>query len=127
MVGILVGLVLAWSEITNWVNDHIDDLGMFLAAAAVIFVILVIVDRVSRGLENWVRSSADTAGPLLRSFGALTSMVILGPVFGWPLFRILGYSRRFTYALTLLAAPVFGGIWVPFYGLGVWGLIGSWF
>ncbi|KKK70048.1 hypothetical protein LCGC14_2927880, partial [marine sediment metagenome] len=38
-------------------------------------------------------------------------------------FRLLGYSSRSTYALTLAAAPVFGAVWVPLYGLGVWGLI----
>ncbi len=59
----------------------------------------------------------------MRSFAALVSMMLLGPALSWLLFRLLGYSDRTTYALTVAAAPVFGAIWVPFYGLGVWALI----
>jgi hypothetical protein len=66
---------------------------------------------------------AEVAGPLLRPLAALASMVVFGPVLGWPLFRLLGYTRTTTYYLTLIAAPVFAAIWVPFYGLGIWGAL----
>lgn len=48
---------------------------------------------------------------------------MLGPALGWFLFRLLGYSGRSVYALTLLSAPVFGAVWVPVYALGVWKLL----
>jgi hypothetical protein len=126
LLAALLAVLLIASGIRDWIADHQVDLGMFLATAIVIFAILVVVDRLTRGLENWVRSIAGTGGSTLRSMGALVTMVVLGPVLGWPLFRLLGYSRRSTYSLTLAAAPIFGGIWVPFYGLGVWGLIEGW-
>lgn len=56
-----------------------------------------------------------------RAIGALAAAVILGPVFGWSVFRLLGYRERDVYAFTIVAAWIFGGIWVPIYDLGVWG------
>ena len=126
LTALVLAALLVGGEIKQWAADHQGDFAMFLAAAVVIFLILVVVDRLSRGLENWVRGIADTARPALRRLAALVAMVVLGPVLGWPVFRLLRYSRRSTYALTLLAAPVFGGMWVPFYSLGVWGLIEAW-
>jgi len=118
-----VAIALAGSEIWDWIGDHRADVATFLIVAAVIFPILLLIARLGRTFENWVRSIADTAGPAMRSFAALVSMILLGPALSWLLFRLLGYSGRTTYALTLVAAPVFGAIWVPFYGLGVWALI----
>lgn len=111
------------NEITEWAGEHAVDLALIVGVASAIFVALVIVDRVSRGIELWIRSIGATAAPALRFVGVLAAMVVFGSVLGWPVFRLLGYSRRSTYALTLVAAPVFGGIWVPFYGLGIWTLI----
>ncbi len=95
----------------------------FLIVAAVVFPILLVIARLGRSLERWIRSIAGTASPAMRSFAALVSMMLLGPALSWLPFRLLGYSGRVVYALTLVAAPVFGAIWVPFYGLGVWALI----
>ena len=67
------------------------------------------------------------AGPATRSLAVLVTMVVLGPALGWFLFRLLGYSGRSVYALTLLSAPVFGAVWVPVYALGVWKLLESLF
>ena len=118
-----VAIALAGSEIKDWAVDHRADIAMFFIVAAVIFPILLLIARLGRSLEKWVRSIADTAGPAMRSFAALVSMMLLGPALSWLLFRLLGYSGWSVYALTLVAAPVFGVIWVPFYGLGVWALI----
>jgi hypothetical protein len=118
-----VAIALAGSEIKDWTVDHRADVATFLIVAAVIVPILLVIARLGRSLEKWVRSIADTAGPAMRSFATLVSMMLLGPALSWLLFRLLGYSARSTYALTLVAAPVFGAIWVPFYGLGVWALI----
>ena len=118
-----VAIALAGSEMKDWTADHRADIATFLIVAAVILPILLLIARLGRRLEKWVRSVAETASPAMRSFAALMSMVLLGPALSWLLFRLLGYSGRATYALTLVAAPVFGAVWVPFYGLGVWALI----
>jgi hypothetical protein len=118
-----VAIALAGSEIWDWTVDHRADVATFLIVAAVIFPILLVIARLGRSLEKWIRSIADTASPAMRSFAALVSMMLLGPALSWLPFRLLGYSGRAVYALTLVAAPVFGAIWVPFYGLGVWAVI----
>jgi hypothetical protein len=121
--GAAVAIALAGGEIRDWAADHRGDIATFLIVAAVIFPILLLIAQVGRRFEKWVRSIAETASPATRSLAALVSMMLLGPALSWLLFRLLGYSGRATYALTLVAAPVFGAIWVPFYGLGVWAVI----
>ncbi len=116
-------IALAGGEIRDWAADHRSDIATFVIVAAIILPILMLIAQLGRRLESWVRSVADTAGPATRSFALLVSMMLLGPAFGWLSFRLLGYLGRATYALTLAAAPVFGAIWVPFYGLGVWAVI----
>jgi len=118
-----VAIALAGSEIKGWADDHRADIATFFVVALVILPILLLIARLGRTFENWVRSIAETASPAMRSFAALVSMILLGPAFSWLLFRLLGYSGRATYALTLVAAPVFGVVWVPFYALGVWAVI----
>ena len=120
---VIVTTTFMGREIGEWIADHRGDLGMFFAAALAVSAILIAIARLGRSLENWLRSLADTSGLVLRCFGALVSMIVLGPALSWPLFRLLRYSRRSVYALTMVAAPVFSGVWVPFYGLGVWGLV----
>ncbi len=121
--GAALVITLAGSEIVDWTADHRGDVGVFLILTAVITLLLNVIVRLGRGLESWVRRIADTAGPLLRSFATLLSMILLGPAMAWLLFRLLRFSRRSVYALTLASAPVFAAFWVPFYGLGVWGLV----
>lgn len=116
-------VALAGGEIWGWVADHRADLSTFFVAAAVVFAILLVLASLGRGLERWVRRIAGTAGPATRSFAALLSMVMLGPVLSWLLFRLLGYSSRTVYVLTLVSAPVFGAVWVPVYGLGARSLL----
>lgn len=111
------------SEIRDWAVDHRADVATLLIVAAVVLPILLAIARLGRRLENRVRSIARTAGPTMPSMATLLSMTLLGPALSWPLFRLLGYSGRSVYALTLAAAPVFGAVWVPAYGLGVWSLI----
>ncbi len=71
--------------------------------------------------SNWRKRLVLWIAGFAKALGALAAAVILGPVFGWPVFKILGYRERDVYLFTIGAAWVFGGIWVPFYGLGVWG------
>jgi hypothetical protein len=111
------------SQMGEWAIDHRGDVVMFIVVAVVVSAILIALAQVGRGLANWVRSVAETAGPIRRSLGALASMTVLGPALSWPLLRLLRYSRRSVYALTLLAGPLFGAVWVPLYGLGVWSLV----
>ena len=124
-VAVAVGLAvtLAGGDISDWVADHPTDILTFLIAAAVIAAVLMLIAALGRGFERWVRRVADTAGPAMRSFATLVSMALLGPALAWLLFRLLRFSRRSTYALTLASAPVFGAVWVPIYSLGVWGLL----
>lgn len=121
--GVAAAIALAGSEIRNWVYDHSGDIATFFIVAAVIVPILLLIAQVGRRFERWVRGVAETAGPTTRSFAVLLSMMLLGPTLSWLIFDLLGYSGRTTYVLTLASAPVFGGIWVPFYGLGVWAVI----
>ena len=116
-------IALAGGEIVDWAVEHRSSVATFLIAAAIVFVIILVIARIGRGIQSWVRSVATTAGPATRSFAILVTMVALGPALSWPLFRLFGYSGRTTYALTLAAAPVFGAAWVPFYSLGVWSLL----
>ncbi len=118
-----VTIALAGSEIKDWVADHRTDIATFFVVALVILPILLLIAQVGRRFESWVRGIAETASPATRSFAAFVSMIMLGPAFSWLLFRLLGYSGRATYALTLVAAPVFGAVWVPVYALGVWAVI----
>ena len=111
------------SQIGEWVVDHRGDVAKFAAVAAAIYAILITLAQVGRSLERWVRRVAETAGPISRSLGALASITMLGPPLSWPLLRLLRYSRRSVYALTLLGGPLFGAVWVPAYGLGAWSLI----
>ena len=116
-------IALAGGEIVDWAVEHRASVATFLIAAAVVLVIILVIARIGRGIQSWVRSVAETAGPATRSFATLVTMVVLGPALSWLLFRLFGYSGRTTYALTLAAAPVFGAVWVPFYSLGVWNLL----
>jgi hypothetical protein len=120
--GFAVCGALFGGDLAGWAEDNRSDLLGFAIVAIVLFVVLAVMGRLGRGLVEWVRHISGTAGPLLRWLGTLTAMAVLGPAFGWLLFRPLGYSRRAIYGLTLAAAPVFGAVWVPLYGLGVWGL-----
>ena len=124
-VSALAGLTiaLAGGEIVDWAVENRASVATFLIAAAVVFVIILLMARVGREIQSWVRRVAETASPATRSFATLVTMVVLGPALSWPLFRLFGYSGRTTYALTLAAAPVFGAAWVPFYALGVWSLL----
>lgn len=111
------------SELAEWIGEHRGDVATFLVAAVVIAVILIALAQAGRGLATWVRSVAGSAGPIRRSAAVLVSMTVLGPALCWPLLRLLRYSRGSVYVLTLLAGPVFGVVWVPVYGVGVWGLV----
>jgi len=120
------GYLVAGDEALGWAEGHRGEGAAFLGVALLIFLVLALVDWAGRGIERWVRRIAATAGPRLRTFSALVTMVYLGPVLGWGLFRLLGYTRRSTYALTVLAAPVFAAIWVAFYSLGIWRILERW-
>jgi hypothetical protein len=107
----------------GWLGNHRGDVVAFLIAAAVVLAVLLVMARAGRSVERWVRSAANAAHPATRSLAVLVTMVVLGPALGWFLFRLLGYSGRSVYALTVLSAPVFGAVWVPVYALGVWALL----
>ncbi len=124
-VAVGLAVALAGGDMADWAVDHRGDVAVLLAAAAVVLAILLLLARLGRGLERWVRSIADTAGPAMRWLANLLAMALLGPALSWLIFRLLGYSGRSTYVLTLVAAPVFGAVWVPFYAYGVWGLAGG--
>lgn len=120
-VALAVGLVVALAG--EWLADHSGEVATFLIAAAIVFALLLVIARIGRAIERWVRRVADSAGRATRLLATLVTMVVLGPALSWLLFRLLGYSDRTTYALTVAAAPVFGIVWVPFYALGVWELL----
>jgi F0F1-type ATP synthase membrane subunit c/vacuolar-type H+-ATPase subunit K len=106
----------------DFLGDNREGIAVGFLIAAGMLVLVGVLNLVRREAEAWVRWVSGVARPLLRPLAALVAMVVFGPVLGWPLFRLLGYTRASTYYLTLVAAPVFAAIWVPFYGLGVWAL-----
>lgn len=53
-----------------------------------------------------------------RFLGVLAAAILLGPVLGWAVVKVLGFSNRFTYGYIVVGAWLFGAIWVPFYGVG---------
>lgn len=120
-------IAFAGGGIGNRLGDHRGDVAAFFIAAAVVLAVLLVMARAGRSVERWVRGAASAAGPATRSLAVLVTMALLGPALGWFLFRLLGYSGRSVYALTLLSAPVFGVVWVPVYALGVWKLLESLF
>ena len=81
-----------------------------------------VVDGKTITPTNWRERTVLWFAGIAQVLGAFAAAVVLGPVFGWPIFKLLGYRERDVYALTIAAAWVFGAIWVPFYSLGVWGL-----
>ncbi len=91
-----------------------------IALAAVVFV--GSMEMIRQLADRWVRSIDPRKGRRLRWIGALVAIVILGPVFAWTLLKWLEFNRSAVYGLTIPAAIIFGTIWVPFYGLGVWNL-----
>jgi hypothetical protein len=78
-------------------------------------------ERLDKQPKNWRERLVLWLANLARTLGAMAGAVLLGPVFGWPVFRLLGYSKRDVYRLTIAAAWLFGAVWVPIYGLGLWG------
>jgi F0F1-type ATP synthase membrane subunit c/vacuolar-type H+-ATPase subunit K len=121
--GAAVYVALLGSATVGFVGDNREAIATGLLVGLGVLVVVGLLNLARRQVEAWVRWVAGTAKPLLRPLGALASMVVFGPVLGWPLFRLLGYRRATTYYLTLVAAPIFAAIWVPFYGLGIWGVV----
>lgn len=81
------------------------------------------VEKTGKGNpRNWRERLVLRIARAARSLGTLAAMMILGPVFAWAIFKLLGYRKCEVYALTIASAWTFGALWVPFYGLGVWGL-----
>lgn len=119
--------ILLGRPTVRFLGENLEAIVVGFLVVAGVLVLVALLNLARRQVEAWVRWVAEVARPLLRPLAALVSMVVFGPVMGWPLFRLLGYRRATTYYLTLVAAPIFGGIWVPFYGLGLWGLIRGWF
>jgi hypothetical protein len=72
--------------------------------------------------KNWREKLVVWAARIARFFGAITATVVIGPILAWSIYKLLGYSLRQIYAMTFISTWIFGAIWVPFYGLGVWGL-----
>lgn len=120
---VAAGALFFGVRLAGWLDDHPGDVAGFIVAAAVVLAVLLLMSRVGRGLERWVRTVAGSAGPATHALAIILIMIVLGPAFGWFLFRILGYTRRAIYTLTLLSAPPFAAVWVPVYALGVWSLL----
>lgn len=119
--GVAAYIVLLGGRTVDFLSDSRDEVLIGFVVALAIVSLVGFLNLARRQVEAWVRRVGERAKPVLRPLAALATMVVFGPTLGWPLFRLLGYTRRSTYAMTLVAAPVFAAIWVPFYGLGVWG------
>ncbi len=55
---------------------------------------------------------------VFRPLGAIATGIFIGGPFGVPVYRVLGYKGWTGYAWTLAMTPVYGVIWVSFYGQG---------
>jgi hypothetical protein len=112
--GIGLFVLSVWLRIEPWVKKHILSKASGKKEQ--------VEKEVREKSQSWRERLVLWIARLARAFGALAAAVILGPVYGWAVFKLLGYRERDVYAFTIMAAWIFGGIWVPFYGLGVWGL-----
>lgn len=104
-----------WLRIEPWVKTHVFEK---------IFGLKAKTENEAEQAEkpqNWRERLVMWISGFARSLGALAAAVILGPVFGWSVFKLLGYRERDVYAFTFVAAWIFGAIWYPFYAEGVWG------
>ncbi|MDP2721007.1 MAG: hypothetical protein Q8O75_03650 [bacterium] len=113
--GIGLFVLSVWLRIEPWVKEHIFSkiFGKKKQPAE--------STQEEEKPKNWRERLVLWIAGFARAIGALAAAVILGPVYGWAVFRLLRYRERDVYAFTIIAAWIFGGIWVPFYGLGVWG------
>lgn len=55
---------------------------------------------------------------VFRPLGAVASGIFLGGPFGAPMYRALGYNSWAGYAWIVVMTPVYGLVWVSFYGRG---------
>jgi hypothetical protein len=113
--GLGLFVLSVWLRIEPWVKEHIFSKIFGKKQQAV-------GETKKAGSKNWRERLVLWIAGLARALGALAAAVILGPIYGWAVFKLLGYRERDVYAFTIVAAWIFGGVWVPFYGLGVWGL-----
>lgn len=74
-------------------------------------------DKVERA-QGWRMRIVLWLANIFRPLGAVATGVFLGGPFGVPVYRALGYKGWTGYAWTLAMTPVYGLIWVSFYGQG---------
>ncbi|OGY22898.1 MAG: hypothetical protein A2172_03085 [Candidatus Woykebacteria bacterium RBG_13_40_15] len=110
--GIGLFVLSVWLRIEPWVKKHL---------LHPIFGKRESKNKKEERSKSWRERLVFWFARMTRAIGALAAAVILGPVYGWAVFKLLGYRERDVYILTLIATWIFGAIWVPFYGLGVWG------
>lgn len=77
--------------------------------------------RSGRGQEGLRRRWIAQAAQIAKPFGALVNSVFLGPIFGIPVFRALGYQGLWLYVWVLVGSLIFGAVWI----LGVYGRLAT--
>jgi hypothetical protein len=68
--------------------------------------------------QGWRMAVVMWLANIFRPLGAIATGVFLGGPFGVAMYRVLGYKGWHGYAWTLGMTPVYGLIWVSFYGQG---------
>lgn len=68
--------------------------------------------------RSWRMRLVVAASTVFRPLGAVSVGLLLGGPFGAPMYRFLGYRGLSGYLWTIALCPIFGIIWVPFYGAG---------
>ena len=110
--GLGLAVLSAWLRVEPWFTQHVGCNLSFKKERARL--------RPRERSKSWRDRLVLRLAGVGRLLGTLGTVVVLGPVFGWVAFRLLGYRERDVYVLTIAAAWGFGALWVPFYGLGVW-------
>jgi hypothetical protein len=68
--------------------------------------------------EGWRKRAVLAASSVFRPLGAVSVGLLLGGPIGAPMYRFLGYHGLSGYLWTIALCPIFGLIWVSFYGAG---------
>ena len=77
----------------------------------------VIEEEVEKA-RGWREAVVLWLANIFRPLGAIATGIFLGGPFGVPMYRVLGYKGWGGYAWALAMTPVYGFIWVSFYGRG---------
>lgn len=97
-------LAAAWGSLKRSLGMHAEEIQEF-------------EEREGRA-DGWRMRIVLWLANVFRPLGAVASGIFLGGPFGAPMYRALGYNSWAGYAWIVVMTPVYGLVWVSFYGRG---------